>query len=70
MTEIDAISGDGTASQTGKKDKLAQAWADAMTEKYSELSQRMPIFSDLQNIMDMTIVATLISQRTRSESES
>ena len=62
MTEIDAISGDGTASQTGKKDKLAQAWADAMTEKYSELSQRMPIFSDLQNIMDMTIVATLISQ--------
>lgn len=62
MTEMDAISGDGTASQTGKKDKLAQAWADAMTEKYSELSQRMPIFSDLQNIMDMTIVATLISQ--------
>jgi len=62
MTEIDAISGDGTASQTGRKDKLAQAFADTMTEKYSELSRRMPIFSDLQNIMDMTIVATLIVQ--------
>ena len=37
-------------------------WADTMTEKYAELSRRMPIFSDLQNIMDMTIVATLISQ--------
>lgn len=62
MTEIDAISGDGTASQTGRKDKFAQEWADTMTEKYAELSRRMPIFSDLQNIMDMTIVATLISQ--------
>ena len=62
MTEIDAISGDGTAAQTGRKDKFAQQWADTMTEKYSELSRRMPIFSDLQNIMDMTIVATLISQ--------
>ena len=62
MTEIDAISGDGTASQTGKTDKLAQAFADTMTEKYSELSRRMPIFSDLQNIMDMTIVSTLIVQ--------
>ena len=67
MTEIDAISGDGTASQTGKKDKFAQAWADTMTEKYSELSRRMPIFSDLQNIMDMTIVATLIVQEGLSE---
>ena len=48
-----------------KKDKFAQAWADAMTKKYSELSRRMPIFSDLQNIMDMTIVATLIVQVNR-----
>ena len=67
MTEIDSIDGDGTASQTGKKDKFAQAWADDMTEKYSELARRMPIFSDLQNIMDMTVVATLIVEEGLSQ---
>lgn len=67
LTEQDSISQDGTAAQTGRTDKVAQAWADNMTEKYSELSRQMPIFSDLQNIMDMTIVATLIVQERLSE---
>ena len=62
MTDIDAINDDGTPLATGNKDKFAQTWADTMTKKYAELSRRMPIFSDLQNIMDMTIVSTLIVQ--------
>ena len=67
LTELDSTNADGTAAQTGKTDKVAQAWADSMTEKYSELSRQMPIFSDLQNIMDLTIVATLIVQERLSE---
>ena len=33
-----------------------------MTSSFAELSEKMPVFSDLQNIMDMTVVATLIVQ--------
>lgn len=67
LTEQDIVAEDGTVAGAGRKDKLAQLWADKMTESFTELSQEMPVFSDLQNIMDMTIVATLIVQERLSE---
>lgn len=67
LTEQDIVADDGTVAVAGRKDKLAQLWADKMTESFTELSQEMPVFSDLQNIMDMTIVATLIVQERLSE---
>ncbi|MGI9474959.1 MAG: DUF1598 domain-containing protein, partial [Rubripirellula sp.] len=67
LTEQDIVSDDGSVKGAGRKDKFAQLWADKMTESFSELSQEMPVFSDLQNIMDMTIVATLIVQERLSE---
>lgn len=67
LTEQDIVADDGTVAVAGRKDKLAQLWADKMTESFTELSQEMPVFSDLQNIMDMTIVATLIIQERLSE---
>jgi hypothetical protein len=62
LTEQDIIAEDGTAEGAGTTDKLAQQWASKMTENFTKLSKEMPVFSDLQNIMDMTIVATLIVQ--------
>jgi hypothetical protein len=62
LTEQDLIDKDGTAQGSGKKDKLAQAWADKMNANLDKLSAQMPIFSELQNIMDMTVMATLIRQ--------
>ena len=62
MTEQDAIAKDGSASATGRTDKLAQKWADSMTENFQELSKAMPVFGDLQNLMDLTVVSTLIIQ--------
>ena len=67
LTEQDIVADDGTVAVAGRKDKLAQLWADKMTESFTELSQEMPVFSDLQNIMDVTIVATLIIQERLSE---
>lgn len=63
MTEQDVIAADGSATAGGKVDKVAQAWADKMTEKYEELSKEMPIFRDLRNAMDMAVVSTLIVQQ-------
>lgn len=62
MTEQDLIDQDGTAKGSGKKDKLAQAWADKMNQNLDKLSAQIPIFGELQNVMDMTVLATLIRQ--------
>ncbi len=62
MTEEDLVAADGTVKGSGKKEKMAQAWADKMTESYSELAKAIPVFGDLENVMDLTVVATLIVQ--------
>ncbi|WP_182864883.1 DUF1598 domain-containing protein [Rhodopirellula sp. JC639] len=62
MTEQDAIAADGSASSTEKADKLAQKWATSMTERFEQLAKEMPVFGDLQNLMDLTVASTLIVQ--------
>ncbi|MCH1494622.1 MAG: DUF1598 domain-containing protein [Rubripirellula sp.] len=61
MTEQDVVNQDGSVKRGGV-DKMAKAWADKMTESYGDLSRKMPVFSELQNMMDLTVVATLIVQ--------
>jgi hypothetical protein len=67
LTEQDIVAADGSVEGAGKVDKLAQQWADKMTENFADLSEQMPIFSDLQKLMDMTLVATLIVQERLDE---
>src|SRR6056297_1342131 len=62
LTEQDVVAADGSVQAAGKTDRLAQLWADKMTDHFAELSKAKPVFSDLQKLMDLTIVATLISQ--------
>lgn len=70
MTEQDVAAEDGTVEASGRKDKLAQAWAEKMTDTFPELSREVSVFADLQNIMDMTVVATLIVQERLAEKAS
>lgn len=67
LTDQFLVNADGSVKETGRVDKLAQKWADLMTEKYTELSRQMPIFGDLRNTIDMSIVATLIVQERSAE---
>jgi hypothetical protein len=62
LTEQDLVASDGSVKGAGTTDKLAQIWADKMMEHFAEVSREMPVFSDLRNIMDMTVVATLVVQ--------
>lgn len=62
MTEQDLIAADGTASGAEKVDQLAQKWASKMTENFESLAKEMPVFGDLQNLMDLTVASTLIVQ--------
>ena len=60
LTEQDIVQEDGTVKGDGGVDKLAEQWAAKMTESYSELAKQISVFADLQNLMDLTVVATLI----------
>jgi hypothetical protein len=62
LTEQDLVNQDGTVTGAGKVDKLAAQWAERMTKHFPELAKQISVFADLQNLMDLTVVATLISQ--------
>jgi len=62
MTEDEVIGADGSVTGTGKANPAAQKWANLMTEKYDELSVKEPIFGELRNIMDLSVVAALIAK--------
>ncbi len=63
LTEADVVSNDGSRKQTGKKDALAQKWADMFTDKMDELSTKDPVFGELQNVMDTCVVAAIVRGR-------
>jgi len=62
MTEDELIGDDGSVKGTGKANATAQKWADLMTEKYDELSVKEPVFGELRNLMDLCVVAALITK--------
>ncbi len=45
-----------------KKNKTAETWAEMMTKRYEELSDADPIFRELRNIMDMSVIAAIIAK--------
>ncbi len=63
MTEDDIRAGDGAAKGTGKKNPIAQEWAELMTDKYDELSREDPVFAELRNLMDLCVAAALIEKQ-------
>ena len=60
MTEDEVIGANGSVKGTGKVNPVAQKWSDTMTEKYEELSAVEPIFGQLRNVMDLSVVAALL----------
>lgn len=62
MTESEFVAKDGTVSGTGTVNPAAQQWAKTMTDKYDELSRAAPVFGDLRNLMDVSVVAALIEK--------
>ncbi len=60
MTETDLVNADGTRSGSGKVEATAQKWADLMTANFEHLSREQPVFGQLRNVMDLTVVGALI----------
>ncbi|MFI4877164.1 MAG: DUF1598 domain-containing protein, partial [Blastopirellula sp. JB062] len=62
MTEDEIITADGKVEQTGREGAIAKKWANLMTAQYEELSGEDKIFGELRNIMDMCVIAALLSK--------
>ena len=62
MTEEEFVAEGGEVKGADKANPMAQRWANAFTEKYDELSKADPVFGDLRNIMDQSVVAALIAK--------
>jgi len=62
LSETDVISADGQVAQGQKADKMATRWAETMTERFNDLAKAQPVFGELRNCFDLSVVATLIVQ--------
>lgn len=60
QTEDQVADSLGQRSASGKKLKVAEDWAKNMTRHYEALSEKVPVFRDLRNIMDMSVIAAII----------
>ncbi len=61
MTEDSLITESGTfEAQAGRENPVASKWADRMTRNYEKLSKVEPVFGQLRNLMDMSVVAAIM----------
>ena len=67
LTENDRYDADGKARGTGKQNRLAKKWADMMTSRFDELAVADPVFRDLQNLMDLSVIAAIIRKYEMNE---
>jgi hypothetical protein len=61
LSEDEKITADGKRIHTGKSSPTNRLFAQEFTNKYAQLAQGDVAFADLQNVMDLSLVAALIS---------
>lgn len=67
LVEDGRLDSEGNRVATKSTNKLAEEWAETMTEKFDSLSQNVPAFRELRNLMDMSVVAALIAKENMLE---
>ena len=63
LTESDLAGKEGIQRGAGQADKAAEKWCDAMTAHYDDVASRHPVFAELENCVDLAVVAALIKGR-------
>jgi hypothetical protein len=59
-SEEDFLKKDGTRKRGVAANPSAKKWAAAMTANYDKLSQKISVFAELRNCMDLAVVSALI----------
>ena len=67
QSENEKISARGQRIHTGKSEAANRLFAANFTAHYSELASQDPVFADLQNIFDLSLVAALLADNRVAE---
>lgn len=62
MSEDEILTATGEKQKSGRAGTPAHRWAELMTEKYTDLAAKEPIFAELRNCIDLAIVGALLMQ--------
>jgi hypothetical protein len=63
LSESDAFGGGAVQRGQGRGDGAAEKWCAAMTTQYAALAAKHPVFAELENCVDLAVVAALIHGR-------
>lgn len=62
MSQDEQISANGQRTQTAFKRVSTEAFASQFTEKYEQVAAVAPVFAELQNLIDLAVLAALIQK--------
>ena len=62
LTENEFHDKDGNKVKANKDNKFATKWAHNLTERFDEITKSEPVFGDLRNLMDLSVVAAVIER--------
>lgn len=54
---------DGTRSQSKKIDKASEDFTEAFTREYGQLANKVPVYAQMRNIIDMLVAAAYIQEQ-------
>jgi len=63
LSEESLITEFGGLASRGKAHPIAEQWAANFTSRFDSLAAAMPIFAELQNLMDLSVAAALLTQQ-------
>jgi Protein of unknown function (DUF1598) len=66
MTENEILVTDGSTKKV-KDHPVLTKWAENMTERFAALADADPVFAELQNVMDLAVVAAIIEKQSLCE---
>ncbi|TWT30590.1 DUF1598 domain-containing protein [Blastopirellula retiformator] len=62
LSENELLAQDGERIHTGKSTQLNENFAHNFTKHYEELAKKYPVYAELENIFDLTLIAAVIQK--------
>jgi hypothetical protein len=62
VSEDQLVNADGSRQVSGKTNKASHTFVTGFTRKYAELSNKVPVYAQLRNCIDLAIAAAFIQQ--------
>ena len=59
----EVVNSGGQRAAAGRVDKASEMFVAAFTNKYAQLAARVPVYAELRNLIDMSIVAAFIQRQ-------